>query len=396
MFELTILRRLLGLVLAAASSALSLSSLSPVYGSIPASLYHTQIVALILLLACLLCLFVPARPTPLPEHWLPVLAFWIPTSQFYLFKLSDRLGPVIGPIVTQVLTVYPLVLLAATAVQRPRSDSRQREQWPSVTWALQLGLIPLFSVLEKLAFSFFRSLSLHVPAVFSAAFQLLVAFGYACLSPSRLLLLAVPALLHSALFNVHMPFAHTSAALNRDLYAAHGHTVLARRQSVTGYLSVVESLERGYRALRCDHSLLGGEWLSPKRGSSAPVAARVRDPIYAVFVMLEAVRLIEPTTPLPDHIKRLLPPKDGTQDALVMWVEQSPSSWLERRVRRARKSEGRLGSADILSGGAEASESARLQPHSWRMGLGRQPSRLIPWCTSMPRHTLAWVRTILR
>jgi hypothetical protein len=49
---------------------------------------------------------------------------------------------------------------------------------------------------------------------------------------------------------------------------------------------VVESLDKGLRAMRCDHSLLGGEW-SRKEGQLAT------EPIYGVFVMLEAVRLVE-------------------------------------------------------------------------------------------------------
>ena len=77
-----------------------------------------------------------------------------------------------------------------------------------------------------------------------------------------------------------------------------GYTVLMREESLTGYLSVIENRIRGYRVLRCDHSLLGGEW-APGIGSwpggegyNGPVGI-VGEPVYAVFVMLEAIRLVQ-------------------------------------------------------------------------------------------------------
>lgn len=43
--------------------------------------------------------------------------------------------------------------------------------------------------------------------------------------------------------------------------------------------------------MRCDHSLLGGEfWVDDQRREEG---ITVPEPIYAVFAMLEAVRLIE-------------------------------------------------------------------------------------------------------
>ena len=50
--------------------------------------------------------------------------------------------------------------------------------------------------------------------------------------------------------------------------------------------------------MRCDHSILGGNWLAGLgswAGGEKPIlsAGRVAEPIYAVFVMLEAVRLVQ-------------------------------------------------------------------------------------------------------
>jgi spermidine synthase len=43
--------------------------------------------------------------------------------------------------------------------------------------------------------------------------------------------------------------------------------------------------------MRCDHSLLGGDWTTPPPKGRKP---RVKEPIFAIFTMLEAIRLVEP------------------------------------------------------------------------------------------------------
>ena len=73
-----------------------------------------------------------------------------------------------------------------------------------------------------------------------------------------------------------------------------GFKLLARHDSITGYISVLETSQ--FRVLRCDHSLLGGEWLIREPGHNPIVA----EPVYAIFTMLEAVRLIEVPVPVPD------------------------------------------------------------------------------------------------
>ena len=67
-----------------------------------------------------------------------------------------------------------------------------------------------------------------------------------------------------------------------------------RRESVTGYVSVLDNTEAGYRVMRCDHSLLGGEWQKAPKGLEHLARGGFKEPIYAVFVLLEAVRLVEP------------------------------------------------------------------------------------------------------
>jgi hypothetical protein len=124
----------------------------------------------------------------------------------------------------------------------------------------------------------------------------LLAAAYAAVAvPSSkwLLLAAAPALLHTAVLNTHLATPWATAAL-RSTLTAHNFTLLARRESLTGYVSVLESVDAGYRVMRCDHSLLGGNWMR------FPNVRGVAEPIYAIFVMLEAVRLVQTPQPIVD------------------------------------------------------------------------------------------------
>lgn len=88
-------------------------------------------------------------------------------------------------------------------------------------------------------------------------------------------------------------------ALNETL-APWNHTLIARRESVTGYVSILDNFEAGYRVMRCDHSLLGGEWQAPPKGLEHLDRGVFKEPIYAVFVILEAVRLVVPAPKNPN------------------------------------------------------------------------------------------------
>ena len=121
--------------------------------------------------------------------------------------------------------------------------------------------------------------------------ELVLGASYALLAPSKMLLLAVPALLHTAVWNTHVPTAGALARLNQGM-AKDGWVVLERKESVTGYISVIESKGDGFRLLRCDHSLLGGEWVK-FIGQGRFKGNQVAEPVYGVFAMLEAVRLVK-------------------------------------------------------------------------------------------------------
>lgn len=114
---------------------------------------------------------------------------------------------------------------------------------------------------------------------------------YGLLSPAALLL-AIPGMIHSGYYNPGCTEAAGMKYLNATL-APQNYTVLARSESLTGYISVIENTFEGYRVMRCDHSLLGGEWLRPPSGLEH-LDSREKETIYPVFVMLEAVRLVRP------------------------------------------------------------------------------------------------------
>lgn len=142
-----------------------------------------------------------------------------------------------------------------------------------------------------------------------AGLQFALATLYAAVLPSRMLLFAILPVLHSALFNVHVPLARTRALLDNTLHS-HGYSLVARRESLTGYISVIDNHKDGFRVMRCDHSLLGGEWLQRPRENGLGL----REPIYAVFVMLEAVRLVQ----LEEQRVHIDIP-DQQKQALIMW-----------------------------------------------------------------------------
>ncbi len=134
--------------------------------------------------------------------------------------------------------------------------------------------------------------------------EMVLAASYALMAPSRMLLYTLPALLHTALLNTHLPTPMALSSLNSTLGSA-GWSILDRRESITGYISVVESIDQGFRVMRCDHSLLGGEWVK-FLGVGQFKGNQVAEPIYGVFAMLEAVRLVEVPRPVPDRQAKAL------------------------------------------------------------------------------------------
>lgn len=274
------------LILAAAYSPISQLTLSPVYGSIPSSIQHQRLTVLTILLAGALM-----SRTRAPIRWhlirfLPVLAFSIPTIQFFLFRYSSQLGPIYGPLITEMMTYCPLVFLS---VLGSAELFVARYDGPVMNAGGATLSIAILSIMNNISTSFIGR-SIGSGLVFTRlGMQVAISTFYAMLLPSKFLLMAVLPLVHTLFSNVHSPLPYTTAVLNSTLHE-HNYSLVARQESRTGYISVLDNIKDGFRVMRCDHSLLGGEWIPRRKVSTS----HLNEPIYAIFVMLEAVRLVEP------------------------------------------------------------------------------------------------------
>ncbi|RKF64378.1 putative spermine spermidine synthase family protein [Erysiphe neolycopersici] len=282
--------------LAAISSNVSILNLSPVYGNTPSKIWHSQVTWISCFLGWSFNRFFQRLIPVKLRHILPLIAAYTPLMQLYLFKLSGLMGVRFGPIITESLTHSPLLILTVSVAASLLSNLDIELKWipswisdsfPGILSFSSFKTMELFT--ESKIQNFIGSSFLHS----RLGLQVALTGMYSIIAPSKMLLFLLPAVLHTAFFNIHVPASYTTNLLNSSL-AAKGWSVLERRDSITGYISVIENHEKKYRTMRCDHSLLGGEWLISKR------TQRVAEPIYGVFVMLEAVRLLELSEPILD------------------------------------------------------------------------------------------------
>ncbi|KAK0302926.1 hypothetical protein LTR82_017725 [Friedmanniomyces endolithicus] len=287
------------LTLAALVSPVSQATLTPVYGSISSNVNHAEAITATILLG-----FIGRH---LWRNWggdfsiqpyLALWAFWMPALQAYLFGYSGKWGPVLGAIITGFVSCHSFTMPSAYAAAHALEGLGLQDQLGDIAGVALPAIILNLAYFRPMEYAFAHLLPrlMTWSTLFSPPkLQYLIATLYALLSPSKpywLATLGIPALLHGLLANPHLDISPRNLeVLNRDL-AAHNWTVLARQWSTTGYLSVIEGSVDQYRALRCDHSLLGGEWLltDQKRQQEG---WQVPESIYAIFHILEAVRLVE-------------------------------------------------------------------------------------------------------
>ncbi|KAH6644075.1 S-adenosyl-L-methionine-dependent methyltransferase [Boeremia exigua] len=288
-------RALALILIAGVASPVSQLNLSPVFGSIPASLHHQQAMTLTALGGLGVRRLLKGYLSVDVSAWVTVLAYWIPLIQCYLFPHSTQLGIDYGPLIVESLTYFPLLFLSMYAVS-DLLDTVDFSRW-DLPSALGDAILPMSSYIGVSFIA--RIFGGLLPTVIGqhvyltrVGFQMLLASASAFITPSKLLFLAFPAILHTLWINPHNPADQAFQSANSTLVATHNYTILARQESLTGYVSVVENYaDNAFRLMRCDHSLLGGEWLvtpeSYKKGQ------RQKESIFAVFVLLEAVRLVE-------------------------------------------------------------------------------------------------------
>lgn len=297
------------LTLAAIYSNISQLTLSPVYGGIPSAIWHPQGVMVSCFLGWAghdyLVWYLPSKPM----RFLPVMAISIPTIQFFLFKISLHLGATWGPVITEAITFMPLLLLSVSCtatvfadLDLSRINKHVADAGPGV------GSYIFYKVMESYSGTIINGTIGSTFVQTRLGLQIVLGAVYSIFAPSKLLLYALPAMLHTAVFNTHVQSPWATHSLNTTL-AKSGYELLARHDSLTGYISVLDSQKDGFRVMRCDHSLLGGEWRRIP-GGGYPAQVKVKEPIYAIFAMLEAVRLVE----VPVTIA------DSDANALVMYV----------------------------------------------------------------------------
>ncbi|UJO17481.1 hypothetical protein CLAFUW4_06133 [Fulvia fulva] len=292
------LLRLTVLLLAtAAISPISQLTLAPVYGAIPSSVNHKTM----MLLSYAFGFMVKIINVRIAERQLPylaALAAWIPVIQSWILPLSGQLGPVGGPVLTGSLSCHLLLIPSAYAIAEMCEEFKPHKYMPRAAALVVIAGVLAFPLylLEQM---FSRLASEHIWQIPGLVLtpvdlQLALAFAYAVLHPSRLVLLGAPALGLTVLLNPHYTRASVDLALQ-----PHNWTLVDRQWSNTGYISILDSSEQQYRVMRCDHSLLGGEWLLTEQRKKKE-GWKVNEPIYAVFEMLEAVRLLQVNSVIPD------------------------------------------------------------------------------------------------
>ena len=303
-----ILTALAYLILAGFGSPISQLNLSPVYGSIPSSLYHAQLITFIAALSYIVKRSVKQRGEKERawdyQNWIAPWMYWTPAIQYVLFQHSEVFGPLWGPVITEAATYYPILFLTFVSTSLLLDDlglqkygSRIADATPAV---VSFGVL---TGAEKVANMIIPQIIGTTDFFTRTGLQLLNATLAAALSRSSLLVFAIPAMIHTLFNNPHHYAVGSTKYVNNTLFE-YQYALLERHDSLTGYISVVKNKKDGFLALRCDHSVLGGEWLVT--AARKRTGQEVRETIYAVFTMLEAVRLIKTEVFAPDDEKDAL------------------------------------------------------------------------------------------
>ncbi|KAL5118682.1 hypothetical protein ACEQ8H_003359 [Pleosporales sp. CAS-2024a] len=287
------------LVMAGFAAPVSQLNLSPVYGSIPASLHHQRAMTITAVGALIARRGLKKYISANLAEYIAIIAYWTPVIQCLIFPYSGKLGIEYGPLIIEALTYFPLLFLSMyAAADLFESVDLSHFNLPSSLAEVALPTAAYFTV-STVA----KTGSALIPDLIGTwlyftriGFQMVIASASAALHPSRLILFAFPAILHTLWANPHNVSDHGFQLANSTLFANENYTILARQESITGYVAVLENnAPNAFRLLRCDHSLLGGEWLVTPEAYRQ--GQRQRETIFAVFVLLEAIRLVKPLDP---------------------------------------------------------------------------------------------------
>lgn len=281
------------IVMAAVTSRISQLSLAPVYGSIPSSVNHQAAIAASALIGWTTQWYWRPRDGQL-LNYLPLWAVCAPVLTCLSFQFSDSLGLVWGPIVGGFLSCHSLVIpmMYASAMYNDGPNVPQTSSGPFAHLFSGVPSIGLFLVLDwtlsGIVTKFITTWSLLNP--FNA--HLIISLYLVQFFAQRRTI-AIATIAIATVLGLVSPYGTgpISTSMLETTLNSQNWTLLDRQWSNTGYLSILENTNANYRVMRCDHSLLGGEWqLTPERRSQG---WKISESIYAAFHMLEAVRLME-------------------------------------------------------------------------------------------------------
>lgn len=275
--------------------------LAPVYGGLPSGQLHGAVVAVGCFSGWAFNEMIRETLRQRFPRWLgsaqllPVAAAFMPTTHMLLERRSALLGSW-GPLVTEIVTLLPISVLSAAAVADILAQARVSDIVPMFLplWVAEslpgLGAWLLYTVVRKNAPSYLWSLASKSVIFTVVGLQVLATLVYSGLAPSPALIVVGASVLQTGFYNYHLQ-SETGNQLVNSALEARGWRLIDREHSITGYVSVLENVNDGYRVMRCDHSLLGGEWI-PEEGAVEKPGLSVAEPVYGVFAMLEAVRLV--------------------------------------------------------------------------------------------------------
>jgi len=276
--------------------------LTPVYGSISSAAVNLD--NLLVILLWLTIMFPPQRMLNV-ARLVPILGCLAPVIQSILYKYSGRMGPQQGPLLSYSITSFPILSLSLfiniefiIRVVSNNTDTHKLADSGYVHAGLKsiaiLLLVYAFSQLMtvlKGTANFVLTVLPSITDIASSRFGLhaLMVTLWALFARSKAtLFLGVLSIVCITFLVPHLPTTNNIRFINTNLLSS-GYSLVARQESLTGYISVLDNLKDGFRVMRCDHSLLGGEWINKPEGHPA----KFNEPIYSIFVMLEAVRLVE-------------------------------------------------------------------------------------------------------
>ncbi|KAG8525748.1 uncharacterized protein KY384_000508 [Bacidia gigantensis] len=328
----SVIRTSYGLVLSALSKEATIHCVSPVYGSaVEINTLPWQLIILPLILIWLV------RPSSLQGLYsnafanvISVLGCAVSTVAAFTLRLGP-LGPTDGAIVTTFIPQLMLVLstfrLAALGLLGEGKDMRltRRESWPLFLYVVLsyiLYSVTLEPLIRAILYKYFLTALNYVGRY---GLQAILACLFTNLACSKLALLFNIPLLLMAISNPHIPLLRSNTDILNNNIAKTGYRIVDRQESVTGYLAVIDNLKDQFRVLRCDHSLLGGEWTKYPPG----IDPKLKEPIYSIFVTLEAVRLVQTERTLEAPIKAA---KDQQALIIGLGIGTSPAAFIHHGI----------------------------------------------------------------